>query len=160
MGGGLFLWGDRVKWRGHEAAVSRPVEDAVEDLLAGDLALAGGAIALALQGSPEFDGGDEEVRQGTRRGSPSRPAVTATVAEHAPVQLGAQLAHFAAFVVAGKLVGLAGEGFDLLDGREIPVGGGPVGDSRVNIHLAAAPSTADHTANNRTPRYARVEVGE
>jgi hypothetical protein len=160
MGGGCSYVGDRVELGGHEAVVSRPVEDAVEDLLAADLALAGGVIALALQGGPEFDGGDEEVRQGTRSGSPSRPVVTATVAEHAPVQLDAQLAHFAAFVVAGKLVGLALEGFDPLGYGEILVGDGPVGDSRVNIHPAAAPSIADHTANNCTPRYARVEVGE
>jgi lambda repressor-like predicted transcriptional regulator len=37
-----------------------PCEEAVEDLLAADLALAGGVVALALERGLELDGGDEE----------------------------------------------------------------------------------------------------
>ena len=48
------------------------------------------------------------------------------------MHLGAQLAHLAAFVVAGKLAGLAVKGFDLLGDGEVLVGDGLVGDSRVN----------------------------
>jgi len=35
-------------------------EEPVEDLLAGDLSLVVGVVALGLQGGPELDRGDEE----------------------------------------------------------------------------------------------------
>src|ERR1700756_3876022 len=74
------------------------------------------------RGGPEFDGGDEEVARFADGFEVAvhldRPCAVA-VAEHASVHLGAQLAHLAAFVVAGKLVGLAIEGFDLLGDGEV-----------------------------------------
>jgi hypothetical protein len=48
-------------------------EEAVEDLLAADLALAGGIVALALESRPELYGGDEE-RAGLADRFETRPA--------------------------------------------------------------------------------------
>jgi len=50
-----------VPWSG--GLVAEPGEEPVEDLLAAELALRRGVVALALQGWPELDGGDE-VRAG------------------------------------------------------------------------------------------------
>ncbi|HUO39208.1 MAG TPA: hypothetical protein VMU34_15835 [Mycobacterium sp.] len=87
------------------------------------------------RGGPEFDGGDEEVARFADGFEVAvhldRPYAVA-VAEHATVHLGAKLAHLAAFVVAGKLIGLAIEGFDILGDGEVLAGDGVVGDPRVN----------------------------
>jgi hypothetical protein len=82
----------------------------VEDLLAPDLALARGVVALPLRGAPELDAGDEKAA-----GFADRLEVAVhldrsyaiPVAERASVHLGAQLAHLAAGLVVGEPVGLA-----------------------------------------------------
>ena len=112
-----------------------PVEQAVEDFLAADLALAGGVVALPLQGGSELDGGDEEAAGFADRLEVAvhvdRSSAVA-VAEHASVHLGAELAHLPAFVVGGELAGLAVEGLDFLGDGEVFVGDGLVGDTGVN----------------------------
>ena len=111
------------------------VEEVVEDFLATDLAFVGGVVALAAERWFELDGGDEEVA-----GLADRFEVAVdldgsgavAVAEHALVHLGAEFAHFGAFVAGGELVGLVVEGFDFVGDGEVLVGDGLVGDAGVN----------------------------
>jgi len=110
-------------------------EEAVEDLLAADLAFVGGVVALSAEGGFELDGGDEE---GAGLADRFEVAVhldgsgAVAVAEHASVHLGAQVAHLGAFVGGGELLGLAVEGFDFLGGGEVLVSDGLVGDAGVD----------------------------
>ena len=105
------------------------MEDAVEDLLASELALGCRVITLALQGGSEFDGSNEEAAGFTdglevavHLDGPRAVAVT----EHAAVHLVAQFAHFVAFVVAVQVTGVVVERFNLLGDSEVLVGDGLV----------------------------------
>jgi hypothetical protein len=111
------------------------VQDAVEDLLAADLALSGGVVALPLKGGAELDGGDEEAAgfaDGFEVAVHFDGSCAVAVAEHPAVHLGAEFPHLVAFVVAGESAGLVVECFDLLGDREVFVGDGFVGNARVN----------------------------
>ena len=59
-------------------------------------------------------------------------ACAVAVAEHAPVHLAAELAHFGAFVIALELAGLAVERFDFLGDGEVLIGDGLVRDAGVD----------------------------
>jgi hypothetical protein len=86
-----------------------PVQEAVEDLLPTELALAAGVVALGLQGGPELDGGDEAgaaFADGLEVAVGFNGSGSVAVAEHPAVQLLAEFAHLAALVVAGQLAGL------------------------------------------------------
>jgi len=110
-------------------------EEAVEDLLPGELSLVFGVVSLGLRCWPELDRGDEEGA-----GSADRLEVTVgldgsgavAVAEHAAVHLAAQFAHLGALVVAGQLAWLAVERFDFLGDAEVLLGNGFVGYSGID----------------------------
>ncbi len=68
------------------------VEEAVEDVFAGDLAFDSGVVALALEGGFELDGGDEEsagLADGFEVAVEFNGAGAVAVAEHPTVHLGA-----------------------------------------------------------------------
>jgi hypothetical protein len=94
----------------------------VKDLLAAELALVRGVVALGLQGGSELDGGDEE---GTGLADRLEVAVefdgsgAVAVAEHAAVHFGAKLAHLLALVFGWECDDVAVvEGFDFLGDPE------------------------------------------
>src|SRR5918911_2045720 len=107
VGGGLELVGGQVAQGAVQAGavvlmrviVSRgrlvePLQEPVEDLLAADLALAFGVLALLLEGGAELDGGDEEgaaLADGLEVAVHLDRAGAVAVAEHAPVHLAAEL---------------------------------------------------------------------
>jgi hypothetical protein len=134
------------------------VEDAVEDLLSADLALTGGVVTLSLQGGSELDGGDEEAAgfaDGLEVAVHLDRSSAVPVAEHAPVHLSAKFAHFAAFVIAGELAGLAVECFDLLGDGEGLVGDGLVGYPTVDGFLS--PQVCSRLRHHNTAlRYTTV----
>ncbi|WP_411283462.1 hypothetical protein [Lapillicoccus sp.] len=110
-------------------------EESVEDLLADDLALVVGVVALGLEGGSELDGGDEEsaaLADGLEVAVGLDGSCAVPVAEHAQVHLAAEFAHLAAFVVSRQLAGLTGEGFDFLCDVEVLLGDGLVGDPGVD----------------------------
>ena len=70
--------------------------------------LVAGVVALALQGGAEFDGGDEEAAgfaDGFEVAVHLDGSGAVAVAEHAAVHLGAEFAHFVAFVVGWRVGG-------------------------------------------------------
>ena len=127
--------GDLVKWISLGGCVVEAGQQAVEDLLATELALGVRVVALALQGGAELDGGLEE---GARLADRLEVAVQShgsgavAVAEHPSVHFGAQLARLGALGVAGQRLGCVVEGFDLFRDREVLVGHGAVGDAGIN----------------------------
>jgi hypothetical protein len=101
--------GDLVKWILLGSGVVEAGQQAVEDLLAAQLALGVGVVALALQGGAELDGGLEERARLADRlevAVQSDGSGAVAVAEHAVVHLGAQLAHLGALGVAGQRLGV------------------------------------------------------
>src|SRR6266545_176580 len=110
-------------------------EEAVEDLLAADLALAFGVVALLLERGAERDRRDEEgagLAEGLEVAVHFDRASAVAVAEHAAVHLDPEAAHLGPLVSGGQLVGLVVEGFDLLGDGKVLVGDGLVGDARVD----------------------------
>jgi hypothetical protein len=95
----------------------------------------GSVIALAFEGGAELDGGLEE---GAGLADRFEVAVevdgagAVAVAEHAPVHLGAQLAHLGALGVFGELARRVVECLDLLGDGEVLVGDGAVGDAGIH----------------------------
>jgi hypothetical protein len=110
-------------------------EEAVEDLLAADLALVLGVVTLLPERGTEGDRGDEKgagLADGLEVAVQFDWAGAVAVAEHAAVHLGAEAAHLGAFVRGGEPAGLVVEGFDLLGDVEVLVGDGLVGDAGID----------------------------
>jgi hypothetical protein len=110
-------------------------EESVEDLLACDLSLRCRVVALAFEGGPELDRGDEERARFTDRLEVAvhlDGASTGAVAEHPTVHLPAELGRLRALGIGRQLTGGIVECLDLLRDGEVLVGDGAVGDPRAN----------------------------
>jgi hypothetical protein len=109
-------------------------EEAVEELLAADLALAFGVVALLLKRGTEGDRGDEEgagLTDGLEVAIHLDGPGAVAVAEHAPVHLDAEATHLSAFVGRRELTRLMVQGFDLLGDLEVLISDGLVGNARI-----------------------------
>jgi hypothetical protein len=157
-GGCCTYAGDRVKCGGHDAVVSRRLRMPSKIFCRPIWPLRAASSRCRCRVGRNSMGGDEDAAgfaDGLEVAVHLDRSSAVPVAEHAPVHLSAKFAHFAAFVIAGELAGLAVECFDLLGDGEGLVGDGLVGYPTVDWFLSPQVCLSSSASQHRAALHHR-----